>query len=573
MDVSKGKQLTVWILWLLIIPAGLMMTLHFYPLNLDRGLLDMAFFLILMGILSYIPIIINNIPISAYQGVSLAVFLVFGLSAEIIVTQLAFVFLLLTLRLGKNEIYRFPLNSLIFFFVCLLSGMSYYAIGGSAEFNGMLDASHLWYVIAYQLAYFILNSFLIAFVQVALHKKKFTLFTNDTLWDGVATLMILPIGIILFLVYQQMGMVSILLIGIPIISMSLILRLYYNSKEMNAHLKEASEFGQQLTQSLQKEEVLSLFIDRISAIISAEGAYIFDVFNKEIEIQLLRYAENGKEMDKRMKAMRLDSGVCGTVWKTRKAQFYHSRKEWSHLDTGVFPEHVESILAVPIVRNSLVVGVVVMTSAKKRAYEQYQMMIMDILCSYLGVAIENARHHEKARQQSERCALTNLYNFRYFDAKLQEEFNKLDMNILKSLSVILLDIDRFKSVNDTYGHQSGNEILTQLAERLDHIIGKRGVLARYGGEEFVMLLPNMEKAEAYDFAEFIRLSIANKPFVVHSDLDEHRSKLLVPITASIGVAAAPTDAEDAQALIRHADRAMYTGAKQAGRNKVAQYVG
>jgi diguanylate cyclase (GGDEF)-like protein len=137
------------------------------------------------------------------------------------------------------------------------------------------------------------------------------------------------------------------------------------------------------------------------------------------------------------------------------------------------------------------------------------------------------------------------------------------------LSLIILDIDHFKQVNDTYGHQSGNEILIELANRVSKLVGARGTVARYGGEEFVVLLPDTSKEEAYQMAEHIRQSVANWPFTLQQTLDQKQQQ--VRITASIGVATAPEDAEDALALIRHADRALYVGAKRAGRNRVAEY--
>lgn len=152
------------------------------------------------------------------------------------------------------------------------------------------------------------------------------------------------------------------------------------------------------------------------------------------------------------------------------------------------------------------------------------------------------------------------------------EYNNLEAGNRKNLSLIMLDLDHFKVINDNYGHQSGNEILIQLAERLRALISTKGTVARYGGEEFVILLPDTEREEALHIAEYVRGTIANQPFTLHDSLDESNKQMMVRITASIGVSTAPQDADDTMALIRHADRALYTGAKQAGRNRVAQYV-
>jgi diguanylate cyclase (GGDEF)-like protein len=216
--------------------------------------------------------------------------------------------------------------------------------------------------------------------------------------------------------------------------------------------------------------------------------------------------------------------------------------------------------------------VLLLASKRKRAFEKFQLMIIDILCSHFAVAVENAKHYELTKMQSERCSLTKLYNYRYFENMLTEEFEKLTRFERRELSLIILDIDHFKQVNDTYGHQSGNEILFELANRLRKLVGPSwGTVARYGGEEFVVLLPDTAKEEAYQMAEQIRQMIANWPFTIKQSLDLEKTQQKVMITASVGVATAPEDAEDALALIRHADRALYVGAKRAGRNRVAEY--
>ena len=136
----------------------------------------------------------------------------------------------------------------------------------------------------------------------------------------------------------------------------------------------------------------------------------------------------------------------------------------------------------------------------------------------------------------------------------------------------MMDIDHFKSVNDTYGHQSGNDILIELARILEAEVGEEGTVARYGGEEFVILFPDYSKDLTLLFAEALRKKIEKHPFKIKTDLGADRSIQDVNITLSIGVSTAPDDSDEPNALIRNADRALYIGAKQAGRNKVAAYV-
>ena len=115
--------------------------------------------------------------------------------------------------------------------------------------------------------------------------------------------------------------------------------------------------------------------------------------------------------------------------------------------------------------------------------------------------------------------LTKLYNYRYIEERLEYEMNSVNKGSLDELSVLMLDIDYFKEVNDTYGHQSGNDVLQMLARILKQHVPQNGIVGRYGGEEFVYILPGMSKNDAKLFAEQIRLEIESYAFQVYPSLN------------------------------------------------------
>jgi diguanylate cyclase (GGDEF)-like protein len=131
-------------------------------------------------------------------------------------------------------------------------------------------------------------------------------------------------------------------------------------------------------------------------------------------------------------------------------------------------------------------------------------------------------------------------------------------------------MDHFKQVNDTYGHEAGNDILRQVADRLSLVVPEEGVLARYGGEEFTIILPGCSSDEAAAIAAKVQQCITERIFITQHFLED-QSVVTLALTASIGVASYPENSEDHLELVRHADRAMYVGAKQQGRNRVAIY--
>jgi diguanylate cyclase (GGDEF)-like protein len=220
-------------------------------------------------------------------------------------------------------------------------------------------------------------------------------------------------------------------------------------------------------------------------------------------------------------------------------------------------------------RNQDVVGIITLVSVHKHVYKRHHLMILEILANFLAVTIENAKNYEETKHASERDPLTNLYNYRYFSELLESMFQLAPAPF--PLSIILIDLDHFKEINDTYGHEAGNEVLRQLANRLVNLIGKRGTVSRYGGEEFVIVLGNTDEESCFSLAEDIRRQIGEEPFSVDCHQESHR-ETEIQVTASIGVATAADSNEDPLALIRNADRAMYTGAKQKGKNRVASYV-
>ncbi|MDR7237414.1 sensor domain-containing diguanylate cyclase [Neobacillus drentensis] len=568
MKVKPHIKRLIVLTWIFFVPVGTWLVYKAYPPNLSGQWLDIFAFLLLTCVVATMPIVINEMFIFLIQWVALATFLHFGLFVEIIFAQIAVVVLLLKMRiLRKGELYRLPVNLNMFFIVSVTSGMVYYLLGGQAGPNFEYDTKSLWLAILYAVVSYSMNQIIVSFNLYFIYKSKESYFGKDFIVETITTFITFPIGLVLYILYNQFGILAVLFVGIPFVSLSMIFRLYYSSEKINEYLQKAAEIGHQMAERLKVDDVVDLLIQKLSEMLPVNYAYIFEV-TKNDELQLVRGIESGLAND--LPSVKKNEGISGIVWGEQKTFLYSARKEWREYANGHIPDDAESILGVPIVRSKNVIGVLLLASKRKRAFEKFQLMIIDILCSHFAVAIENAKHYELTKMQSEHCSLTKLYNYRYFENLLTEEFEKLMQFERKQLSLIILDIDHFKAVNDTYGHQSGNEILFELASRLSKLVGGRGTVARYGGEEFVVLLPDTSKEEAYQIAEQIRQKISNWPFTIKQSLDSEKIQKVM-ITASIGVATAPEDAEDALALIRHADRALYVGAKRAGRNRVAEY--
>jgi diguanylate cyclase (GGDEF)-like protein len=225
------------------------------------------------------------------------------------------------------------------------------------------------------------------------------------------------------------------------------------------------------------------------------------------------------------------------------------------------PESAEKLqmpgpLEVPITYRNSVIGVLsVEDDTPGRTWEDEEVLMVRTVSDQLAVAISHARLFIHVRNQAMTDALTGLYNHRYFQDRLEREVKLADRNN-EQVSLILLDLDHLKKVNDTHGHRSGDNVLCQVAKVMQSTVREVDVCARYGGEEFVVVLPQCGRESAITVAERLREAIAstNLPGIGQ-------------VTASLGVASYPAAAKTKEELIEMADRAMYL-AKAAGRNRV-----
>jgi diguanylate cyclase (GGDEF)-like protein len=171
-------------------------------------------------------------------------------------------------------------------------------------------------------------------------------------------------------------------------------------------------------------------------------------------------------------------------------------------------------------------------------------------------------HKTRLEELSSRDGLTGLYNRREFEDRLREETQRA-RRYGKSLSVIILDIDHFKNVNDRYGHQAGDETLIAVADLIRLSARPMDAVCRYGGEELAVILPETDASGAGILAERIRASVAESLTITPQGVE-------IQVTVSIGFAAFPQDGDTGPGLVKAADEALYA-AKQEGRNLVRSH--
>jgi diguanylate cyclase (GGDEF)-like protein len=218
---------------------------------------------------------------------------------------------------------------------------------------------------------------------------------------------------------------------------------------------------------------------------------------------------------------------------------------------------------IPLMHQGNIIGMLCLTSDKASSIGQSQEQLLNWAADHLGGTIQRALHHAVAERHARQDGLTELANRRAFDEQIREELS-IAARSNTECSLLLLDLDHFKAVNDTHGHQAGDEVLRVVAKTLRREIARtrqqsRAQLARYGGEEMAVLLPDVDRAEAGRIAETIRVAVEQETVRL--------PQTTIHVTVSIGLASCPEHADTPPALIAAADAALYH-AKQSGRNRV-----
>jgi len=248
-------------------------------------------------------------------------------------------------------------------------------------------------------------------------------------------------------------------------------------------------------------------------------------------------------------------GIAGKVFETKQPIITNVTDDDDRYKSSE-GSNVESILCIPLVASEETVGVINITNkAGGKSFTSEDLELLTALGNQAAVAINNATLYEMAITDE----LTSLYVRRYFNVKLETEIRRAK-RYHHQLSLAICDLDHFKNVNDTYGHQMGDRVLQKVAGLLEKTVRELDTAARYGGEEFGIVLPETDIGGASIVCERIRKAVGELKV----------EGLSQQITISIGLAAFPQHATEVQGLIEVADTALYS-AKHQGRNRVCEY--
>ncbi len=327
-------------------------------------------------------------------------------------------------------------------------------------------------------------------------------------------------------------------------------------------LKSVYEIGKLITSTLDSEKVLQLITEKVGEVLSAENwsLLLVDEEKQELYFGIVVGSCSDKIKKKRLK---LGEGIAGWVAVNRQPilipDVYKDPRFFPGMDK-VSGFKTESIICAPLISKGKVLGVIELINKKiGDEFTESDLESLTHLADYIAIAIDNAKNFEKIQELTIKDDLTCLYNTRFFHEMLEREIKRA-IRKKRDLSLIFMDLDHFKDVNDTYGHIYGSLLLKQVAEIIRDSVRNIDIPIRYGGDEFVIILPETSKQDAKIVAKRILESLRNTVFLKEEGIN-------IKLTASLGFASYPEDAKDKEGLIKAADNAMYK-VKNMSRNNV-----
>lgn len=377
-------------------------------------------------------------------------------------------------------------------------------------------------------------------------------------------------------------------------------RLYDVTRQRAEEMALLYEISLELSADLNMDQVLRNLLEKCRQLMPMDSFYVALYEKATHTIYYPLFFDHGNFKNIPARDIQVTPGLTGEVIISAKTIYLpdttdpETAKHYQIIHVGGTP--TRSFLGVPMIVRGNVIGVISMQSQHPNRYSPEQIRLFETIASQAAIAVENSRMYEDARkeiserrqaqenlqqsnqelqvqlnrveslqnelrEQAVRDALTGLHNRRYLDESFRQHLIRMRRKS-SSLAVMMLDIDHFKSFNDTYGHNAGDQMLVMLGQLLRQHTRQSDVACRYGGEEFVVLLTDTSLNIATKRAEEIRLAFEASGI-------EFEGKSL-RTTISIGLAVYPQHGSDPEELLIQADQAMYA-AKSNGRNQVVAW--
>ncbi|RPH62910.1 MAG: diguanylate cyclase [Chloroflexi bacterium] len=377
-------------------------------------------------------------------------------------------------------------------------------------------------------------------------------------------------------------------------------RLYEQSQGHARQMTSLYQIGLSITSKLDRSQIFHALYTQIQQVLAPNVFYIAIYTKATHIIEHPLFYDSGELRNVPPRDIRKVPGLTGEVILSRKTIYINDALNpgsvKNHQVVHIGGKSSRTYVGVPMIMRDHVVGVLSIQSYETNAFSAEQVRLLETIAAQAAVAVENSILFDQARQeikqrrsaqrsqqkvnkemqerikqiekleaelreQAIRDVLTGLFNRRYLQETLEREIARA-IRRKQPVGIIMMDIDLFKVVNDTYGHKAGDLVLQALGDLLKTNLRAEDIICRYGGEEFVVVMPGASIETAQERAEFIRHEFE----AMHIPFENHE----IRATLSLGLAAYPLHAIGGEEVLIRADRALYHS-KQTGRNRLTVY--
>lgn len=345
-----------------------------------------------------------------------------------------------------------------------------------------------------------------------------------------------------------------------------------SSQELNSFY----DFTQKLNSTSDIDTILDHIIETLMRIFEADFVGV-SLVNKERGYSYLKRASEGMKEHLENKEIPHGETLIGLVAESGNhfqfddlsARARYKSVFGKEIDFALGIKNIKSVLIYPFhetfqdvdTHNQPVLGCVVICRRVKNPFNDGEISLAKIICCESAKALTSSLNYQKVKELAIRDGLTGLYNHRHFQEMLTYTLVHSE-RFSTEASLLLVDVDNLKVINDIYGHQAGDTVLSSLGKLLRESLRKVDIPARYGGDEFAVILPNTKKIGSIAVAEKIKSNL--KKMSLKSDTGD------IAVSLSIGIATYPQSAGDKESLVERADRALYESKNQ-GKNKITHY--
>jgi len=323
-----------------------------------------------------------------------------------------------------------------------------------------------------------------------------------------------------------------------------------------------NDVAKALTSSLNLDSILQTIMDKMAEYFRPDTWSLLMVDEQKDELYFAIAVGDAADTLKTVR-LKVGEGIAG--WVARHGEslivpdVYNDPRFSKRIDE-MTKWKTRSIICVPLKSKHRVLGVIQLINCAMESFGEQEMFFLHALCDYAAIAIDNARAVEKIQELTITDDCTGLYNARHLYKTLEAEVYR-SARFGYEFSVIFLDLDHFKHVNDTYGHLIGSKLLQEIGFKIKSQLRLIDYAFRYGGDEFVILLPQTDKASSLVVARRLQEMMRHAQFITEEGLN-------LSVRCSMGLATYPEDAKSSHEIIRQADEMMYM-VKNSSRDNIA----